>query len=612
MPKLKSNKKSKKTPITKKTNKNKTNKKNNEKINKYKTKKNKILDSDVNEDTIKKQNCRPGRLVRVGKTWLRINNNNLSVISLHDTTSEELLKLPGSSPKTVTLLHEENNNNNNDNEEKGLILNVENVINENNLNKEKNVMKQVINYSLSTDNSLSTKLSDNIISKQLKGLKGKGREFDDFDYKKNNNNKNNNKNYLLECKLSQNTFLPIGYQLAEEIFSYLEVEDLVSVSLTYKPIYKFITLSINLWKNLYKQLVSIKINKIMESLIMLQTLTNNNLKPSIAWKNHVFNRIKYRPMYLSYTYLDSSNDFMITFPGASYDYNTIYTEAQEYVIDEEEQESSSNGNSTNFNSGPPQYINNRIRRGNQILFDEIQNGFQDQWRIAIEKVKCEMISPLKLKDGDDIFVVYNYSDTKKHPYTFEILKIFDNINEAIKFAKEMSDELDDLVDGGNDDVKNVEHRGEIFDCKTKKIFPYMTEMNESNELRVSVDKVKFWKKVHKIPDFLRSTNIYHDENQNESEKYNEEKDDDMPNYDSENNNDKIIEKWKQMGYEDKSFLLDALQDIVDTSSPSSFYENSNNENNNRKRSIKEILEDLSLSGDKNKRLKIREEKIEKI
>ncbi|CAG8432751.1 7078_t:CDS:2 [Diversispora eburnea] len=522
MSKLKSNKKLKKTS----TNKNKTNEKNNEKtkekINEYKTKNNKIMDSTVNENTIKKPNCRPGRLVRVGKTWVRINNNNLSVISLH----EELSKLPVSSSKTVTLLHEENTNNNNDKNEKGLILNVENVINENNLNKEKNV----INYY-----SLSTKLSDNIISKQLKG---KGRE--------------------VECKLSQNTFLPVGYQLAEEIFSYLEVEDLVSVSLTYKPIYKFITLSTNLWKNLYKQFVSIKINKIMEPLTMLQTLTNNNLKPSIAWKNHVFSRIKYRPIYLSYTYLDSSNDFMITFPGASYDYDTIYTEVQEYVIDEDEPTSSSNCNSPNFNSRPPQYINNRIRRGNQVLFDEIQNGFQDQWRIAIEKVKCEMISPLKLKDGDDIFVVYNYSDTKKHPYTFEILKIFDNINEAIKFAKEMSDELD----GG--DVKNVEHRGEIFDSKRKNIF---LEINESNELRVSVDKVKFWKKVHKIPNFLH--------------------------YDNENGKDKIIETWKQMGYVDKSFLLEALQNIVDTSSPS-------------------ILEDLSLSVDKNKRFKIREEKLEKI
>src|SRR5688572_23411172 len=77
-------------------------------------------------------------------------------------------------------------------------------------------------------------------------------------------------NNLYHYKLSQNTFLPVGFQIAEEILGYLDVEDLISVSLTYKPIYKFITYSEKLWQELYKKLSSGSINSIMKPLILVQ------------------------------------------------------------------------------------------------------------------------------------------------------------------------------------------------------------------------------------------------------------------------------------------------------------------------------------------------------
>lgn len=53
-------------------------------------------------------------------------------------------------------------------------------------------------------------------------------------------------------KLSQNTFLSVAFQISEEILGYHDVEDLISIGLTYKPIHKFIIKSEKLWQELYK------------------------------------------------------------------------------------------------------------------------------------------------------------------------------------------------------------------------------------------------------------------------------------------------------------------------------------------------------------------------
>ena len=42
------------------------------------------------------------------------------------------------------------------------------------------------------------------------------------------------------------------------------------------------------------------------------------------------------------------------------------------------------------------------------------------------------------------------------------MKLFDNINEAIKFAESLSD-----LDDDDDYIEKINHSGKIFDCKWK-------------------------------------------------------------------------------------------------------------------------------------------------
>ncbi|PKC71013.1 hypothetical protein RhiirA1_454036 [Rhizophagus irregularis] len=347
-------------------------------------------------------------------------------------------------------------------------------------------------------------------------------------------------NNLYQYKLSQNTFLPVGFQIAEEILGYLDVEDLISVSLTYKPIHKFITNSEKLWQELYKELSPGSISSIMKPLIMIQSLASPELKPSVAWKRQVFNRLKYRPFYLAFTYLDDPNDFTISFPGVSYDLSTVHIEAYQYAIYDEEETFS-----------PANFVQH-----NTQIFDSLQEGF-NEWRIAIEPIKTELTKPLKLKDNDELFIVYNYMDVNSI-FQFNFLKLFDNINEAIKFAESFSELNDD------DDyyiIKNINHSGKIFDCKQKFI----------KDSRIAIDIVKFWSKIHQNRNLPNS--FIEDDIKGKGKE--EDTDDDA------NGSTNFIEKWKQMGLMDKTYIQEVIDDII-------------NKTNQKKRSFKDSMLDMEL------------------
>ncbi|RGB41729.1 hypothetical protein C1646_662831 [Rhizophagus diaphanus] len=380
----------------------------------------------------------------------------------------------------------------------------------------------------------------------LKSLKGESeslkRMFDLIDEENLSSNESSKKfkfsieNNLYQYKLSQNTFLPVGFQIAEEILGYLDVEDLISVSLTYKPIHKFITNSEKLWQELYKELSPGSISSIMKPLIMIQSLASPELKPSVAWKRQVFNRLKYRPFYLAFTYLDDPNDFTISFPGVSYDLSTVHIEAYQYAIYDEEETFS-----------PANFVQH-----NTQIFDSLQEGF-NEWRIAIEPIKTELKKPLKLKDNDELFIVYNYMDVNSI-FQFNFLKLFDNINEAIKFAESFSELNDD------DDyyIKNINHSGKIFDCKQKFI----------KDSRIAIDIVKFWSKIHQnrnLPNSFIEDDI-------KGKGKDEDTDDDA------NGSTNFIEKWKQMGLMDKTYIQEVIDDII----------------NQKKRSFKDSMLDMEF------------------
>ncbi|RIA97763.1 hypothetical protein C1645_751478 [Glomus cerebriforme] len=351
-------------------------------------------------------------------------------------------------------------------------------------------------------------------------------------------------NNLYRYKLSQNTFLPVGFEIAEEILGYLDIEDLISVSLTYKPIHKFIMNSEKLWQELYKELSSESINSIMKPLILIQSLASPGLKPSIAWKRQVFNRLKYRPFYLAFTYMDDSNDFTISFLGVSYDLSTVQIEAYQYATYEEESN----------------YPANFVQHNTQI-FDSLQEGF-DEWRIAIESIKTDLTKSLKLKENDEMFIVYSYMDVKSN-FQFNFLKLFDNENEAIKFAKSLSD-----LDDNNNYAKNINHSGEIFDCKQKFI----------KDSRIAIDIVKFWSKIHQNRN-LPNSFIEDDDDQvikgkgKEREETEEEDMEDGTNF---------IEKWRQMGLMDKTYIQEVIDDII-------------NKSNQKKRSLEDSILDMESS-----------------
>jgi hypothetical protein len=334
-------------------------------------------------------------------------------------------------------------------------------------------------------------------------------------------------NNLYLYKLKQNTFLPVGFQIAEEILGYLDVEDLISVSLTYKPIHKFITNSEELWQGLYKELSPGSINSIMKPLIMIQSLASPELKPSVAWKRQVFNRLKYRPFYLSFTYLDDPNDFTISFLGVSYDFSTVQIEAYQYAIYEEDSFS------------PANFVQH-----NTQIFDSLQEGFDD-WRIAIEPIKTDLTQPLKLKDNDELFIIYNYMDVNSI-FQFNFLKLFDNVKEAIKFAETLSD----LNNEEEEDyyIKNINHRGKIFDRKQKFI----------KDFRIAIDIVKFWSKIHQNRN-LPNSFIEKEEDDDIKRKEEEDTDDDAD--DSMN----FIEKWRQMGLMDKTYIQEVVDDMINRS-----------------------------------------------
>ncbi|GBB94140.1 hypothetical protein RclHR1_00230018 [Rhizophagus clarus] len=403
--------------------------------------------------------------------------------------------------------------------------------------------------------SIDTKIMRLSNLEPLKGESGSlKRMFDLIDNENSSSNEQNGQqksskkfkisieNNLYRYKLSQNTFLPVGFQIAEEILGYLDVEDLISVSLTYKPIHKFITNSENLWQGLYQKLSPESINYIMKILIMIQSLASPELKPSVAWKRQVFNRLKYRPFYLAFTYLDDPNDFIISFPGVSYDLSTVQIEAYQYAIYEEEEILS-----------PANFVQH-----NTQIFDSLQEGF-DEWRIAIEPIKTDLTKPLKLKDNDELFIVYNYMNINSI-FQFNFLKLFDNVIEAIKLAESLSDLNDD-----DDYIKNINHSGKIFDCKQKFI----------KGSRIAVDIVKFWSKIH--------------QNRNLPNTFIEKKEEEDTDDDADGSTN-FIEKWRQMGLMDKTYIQEVIDDII-------------NKSNQKKRSFKDSMLDESSSSRNGKRKK---------
>ncbi|CAG8623429.1 2057_t:CDS:2 [Paraglomus occultum] len=268
---------------------------------------------------------------------------------------------------------------------------------------------------------------------------------------------------LERCKLAENTFMPVGYQVAEEILSVLDVEDLISVSLTYKPMHRFINNSSTLWKRIHARLTPPTNHKIMDSMLTLQKFADTNVNLGSAWKKHVFQRLRNRTYYLSYSYWDDSKDFTITFHGASYDLNTVYHETVGYA---------------NFvgDIGPPT-IPMFVHHQGQ-LFD-VQQGFQ-KWRIAIEPIQTSLQRPIKTENNNLLYIVYTYSD-RPTDFQFNLMKTFDNEIDAINYAQTIAEDVDSFP-------QNVECLGELFDAKVK-------SSTQQFPTRVAINTAEFWSKV---------------------------------------------------------------------------------------------------------------------
>nr|CAG8588853.1 12536_t:CDS:2 [Entrophospora candida] len=328
-------------------------------------------------------------------------------------------------------------------------------------------------------------------------------------------------NCLLSCKLEKNTFLPVGVEIAEDIFGYLDVEDLISVSLTYKPVSKFVSESVKLWQEIYQRISSEHVNMIMKPIVMVQAMISPNSSQAIIWKRQVFEKLKYRPYYVLYSYLDESDDFTLLFLGASHDFDTLVLEAEEYTRQYDDDDIVSI-----HPSRPPKHINHEGQ-----LYDKLQVGYDRDWRVAIETVNTLLDHPLRLRNADKILIVYKYSDVEKD-FEFEFLKIYDDESDAIKFAKSLSN-----PDNESSEAKNFDHRGEIFD----------REDVSNKNFRIAVDCVKFWGKVHTEKQLFGATMYF----ESEDEDLNEESMDigDIMEDDESNS---PIERWKQRGYFDKS------------------------------------------------------------
>ncbi|CAG8581548.1 11726_t:CDS:1 [Ambispora gerdemannii] len=347
------------------------------------------------------------------------------------------------------------------------------------------------------------------------------------------------------AKLARNTFIPVGFEIAEEIFGYLEVEDLIAVSLTYKAVYYFINSSQNLWKNMYRTLTPENTDQIMTPLIMIQTMVKPQLKPAVAWKRQVFSRLRYRPFYIAYSYLDDPEDFTLMFHGASYDYPTAYQEAIDYGF---------------FFYGAPgsptvaKYVEHKGQS-----FDELQEGF-DNWRIAVESIKPEFKYPLETVDGDELYLVYTYLDVQEgFQFTFD--KLFDDERTAIEYAAELADP---------EDVSRatyVDHNGEKFDSKHRDVI----------NTRVAVDVLPFWRK-REIRRF------------DESEMTEETKtivDDENEEMNVEGKLDDFSQIWRGDGKLNRNATCqELLQSIL-------AYRNTGN---SRKRTLEEAMNEMSIKG----------------
>ncbi|CAJ0745363.1 11619_t:CDS:2 [Entrophospora sp. SA101] len=321
--------------------------------------------------------------------------------------------------------------------------------------------------------------------------------------------------------IKKNTFLPVGVEIAEDIFGYLDVEDLISVSLTYKPVSKFVSESVKLWQEIYQRISSEHVNMIMKPIVMVQAMISPNSSQAIIWKRQVFEKLKYRPYYVLYSYLDESDDFTLLFLGASHDFDTLVLEAEEYTRQYDDDDIVSI-----HPSRPPKHINHEGQ-----LYDKLQVGYDRDWRVAIETVNTLLDHPLRLRNADKILIVYKYSDVEKD-FEFEFLKIYDDESDAIKFAKSLSN-----PDNESSEAKNFDHRGEIFD----------REDVSNKNFRIAVDCVKFWGKVHTEKQLFSATMYFESEDEDLNE---ESMDIDDIMEDDESNSP--IERWKQRGYFDKS------------------------------------------------------------
>ncbi|CAG8598363.1 12876_t:CDS:2 [Ambispora gerdemannii] len=158
------------------------------------------------------------------------------------------------------------------------------------------------------------------------------------------------------------------------------------------------------------------------------------LKPAVAWKRQVFNRLRYRPFYIAYSYLDDQ-DFTLTlmFHGAFYDYPTTYQEAIDYGF---------------FFYGAP-----------------------------VESIKPDFKYPLETVGGDKLYLVYTYLDIQEgFQFTFD--KLFDDERTAIEYAAKLAEP---------EDVSRttyVDHNGEKFDSKHRDVI----------NARVAVDVLPVWRK----------------------------------------------------------------------------------------------------------------------